>query len=366
MNLIKLALNIHFQKKEPISLIHFITHRCNARCKHCFIDFDTKALFNNELSLAEIEQLTKNLGSSLCNVNLTGGEPFLRSDIFEIVSLYCRNTSVEIINIATNGMYTDAVGTLLDKFRKSKFKKKLMFSISIDNFESLHDNNRNVKGLFENAIKTYKLIESYKDKQIVATIAITITPYNYENVMPLYNHLKNIGIKSFFAILMRKEGVIRNVDEKKEILDAYGKLTNLITTDQRKGRTVGMGDDLKGSYLKARTNLINRILCRTYLTKKFICYCSAGALFGVLYANGDVFPCEVLNDYNLGNIRDYHMDFMKLWNSNKVRECREYIKRSRCSCTFECACSVNIISNIKFIPRLFFYLWKNIKWKRKK
>jgi MoaA/NifB/PqqE/SkfB family radical SAM enzyme len=366
MNLIKLALNVYFQKKEPVSLIHFITHRCNARCKHCFIDFDNKTLSNNELSLAEIEQFTKKLGSNLYNINLTGGEPFLRNDIFEIVFLYCKNTSVEVINIATNGMYTEAVGTFIEKFRNLNFNKKLMFSISIDNFESLHDNNRNVKGLYENAIKTYKLIDSYRDKQIVATIAITITPYSYENAVGLYNYLKSKGINSFSAILMREESVVRNIDKKKEIVDIYGKLTTLIRADQLKGHALGMRGDLIGSYLEARNVLINSILFRTYLNKKFICHCSAGALLGVIYANGEVFPCEVLNNYNLGNIRDYNMDFIRLWNSNKARQCREHIKKSRCSCTFECAWSVNIISNIKFMPQIFFYLCKNLQWKRKK
>lgn len=366
MNLIKLVLNTYFQKKEPVSLIHFVTHRCNARCKHCFIDFDNNALFNNELSLSEIEQLTKKLGGNLFNINLTGGEPFLRKDIFEIVSLYCRNTPVEVINIATNGVYTDAVRVLIEKFKESKLKKKLMFSIAIDNFEVLHDNNRNVKGLYANAVKTYKLIESYKDTQIVGTIAITITPYNYENVIALYHYLKKQGIKSFFPILMREEGIVKNVEKKNEILEAYDKLTTLIKVDQFKARTAGMGNDLKGSYLKARTNLMNKILLRTYIAKKFICYCSAGTLFGVIYANGDVFPCEILNNYNLGNLRDYDMDFMKLWDNNKSRQWRDHLKKSRCSCSFECAWSVNIISNIKFMPQLLFYLCRNIRWKRKK
>ena len=82
--------NIYFLKNEPISLVHFITNRCNARCSFCFIDFDNPDTFKGELSLEEIDLLTKNLGKSLLNVNFTGGEPFARKDIIDIAKSYIR------------------------------------------------------------------------------------------------------------------------------------------------------------------------------------------------------------------------------------------------------------------------------------
>ena len=76
-NLFRVINNLYFNKKEPISLVHFITNRCNARCSFCFIDFNNPNTFKGELSLDEINKLTKNLGKSLSNVNLTDGEPFV-------------------------------------------------------------------------------------------------------------------------------------------------------------------------------------------------------------------------------------------------------------------------------------------------
>ena len=61
--------NILFNRKEPISLVHFVTNRCNARCSFCFIDFDDPKTFSHELTLEEIDKITKNLGKSLLNVN---------------------------------------------------------------------------------------------------------------------------------------------------------------------------------------------------------------------------------------------------------------------------------------------------------
>ena len=79
-----LATNNYLLKKYPISLVHFVTYRCNARCSFCFIDFDDPKTFAGELTIDEIDTLTKNLGKSLLNVNFTGGEPFARKDIIEI------------------------------------------------------------------------------------------------------------------------------------------------------------------------------------------------------------------------------------------------------------------------------------------
>lgn len=44
-NLLKVLKNVYLSKKEPISLIHFLTNRCNARCSFCFIDFEDPNTF---------------------------------------------------------------------------------------------------------------------------------------------------------------------------------------------------------------------------------------------------------------------------------------------------------------------------------
>ena len=86
--------------------MHFVTNRCNARCSFCFIDFDDPKTFQGELTLEEIEILTKNLGKSLLNVNLTGGEPFIRPDLNQLVKR-CVELGVHP-RIQTNGLATES------------------------------------------------------------------------------------------------------------------------------------------------------------------------------------------------------------------------------------------------------------------
>jgi MoaA/NifB/PqqE/SkfB family radical SAM enzyme len=360
MNYLGLLVNTFVQKKQPISLIHLITRRCNARCKHCFIDFDAPLPLEDELSTEEITRLTETFGGGLFNIYIAGGEPFLRKDIFEIVAAYCNDTAVESVNIATNGMYTEAVACFIDKFRAAGLGRRLMFSISIDNFEAQHDGDRRVPGLYKRAIATYKLIESYNDKKIIPTVAITVTPYNCMNVAGVYRSLRSSGVRAFSAILMREQGVVKVIEEKRNVLKAHAELVRLIEADQLRGTTIGTGSDLLGCYVNARNSVFNRTLPALYLTRGTSFNCSAGTLFGVIFPNGDVCPCEVQERFIMGNLRDYKMDFMKLWSGRKARAVRREMRKEKCACTFDGTWAVNILSNIGFLPPLLFYFIKNI------
>jgi MoaA/NifB/PqqE/SkfB family radical SAM enzyme len=360
MNRLRILYNTFVTKREPISLIHFLTQRCNARCKHCFIDFDNPDTFRDELTTKEIERLTRSFGAELYSVYLTGGEPFLRKDVAEIVFAYCRNTAVGSVNIATNGMFTEAVRTFIDRFRAAGLGKRLMVSISIDNFEELHDQNRRVAGLSKRALATYRLLASYQDPLIVPVIAITVASHNYLNVVDVYRALRADGITSFIPILMREQGVVKSIENKREVLRAHGELVRLIEHDQAQGRTTGTGSDILGSYVNARNSVFNEVMPDIYLGQGKPFHCTAGTLFGVVYPNGDVRPCEVQEDFVLGNLRDYGMNFKKLWRSQSARLTTQRMLDTGCACTFDGAWSVNVVASRQFLPRLVYHFSKNL------
>ena len=72
-NFVRKVKNVVIDQDKPISLIHFITNRCNARCDHCFIDFGNKDSQSAKISIENIEKLSKTFGEQLMNINLTGG-----------------------------------------------------------------------------------------------------------------------------------------------------------------------------------------------------------------------------------------------------------------------------------------------------
>ena len=213
-NIANVLKNLHFSKNEPISLVHFITNRCNARCSFCFIDFDNPKTFQGELSLEEIDKLTKNLGKSLLNVNLTGGEPFARKDIIDIAKSYLRNSTVQSIYITTNASLPDRIEKFAKEISSFSPETELSFQISIDDFPENHDRVRKVKNIFNNCIETYKILKNLGPK-INPVVSITVTDENCDNIKEIFKYLhEDCKIESIKCCIVRDEGVYKTPVEK--------------------------------------------------------------------------------------------------------------------------------------------------------
>jgi MoaA/NifB/PqqE/SkfB family radical SAM enzyme len=346
--------NVYLHRKYPVSLVHFVTNRCNARCPHCFIDFDDEVSQRSQMSMEEIDRLAQHLGPSLVNVNLTGGEPFLRRDMVDIARCYFSHTAIESIFVTTNGTFPNRIlnftRTLLSDFPE----RKLIFSLSIDDFPQEHNATRRVKNLYENALASYRGVHALGEKNAMANIAITVSQTNHASALELYDHLVDReGVRTVTATIVRDEGVYRIPQDKKAaILDTYARLTDRIIRDLERGKLEGYNTDtFQGRLMNQKNKIMYRVIRQTYLNPHFVSYCYAGSLFGIIGADGTVYPCEVL-DRPLGNLRDYDFDFLKLWNDRVTREARSWIKDTKCHCTYECAWSFNILSNARYQPEL--------------
>ena len=89
-----------------------------------------------------------------------------------------------------------------------------------------------------------------------------------------------------------------------------------------------------------------------YMKAKYISPCHAGSLFGLITASGSVYPCEILEDKKIGELRNFYMDFMKMWKEKKAKEIKKFILKSKCNCTYECALTYNILGNWRYQPSL--------------
>ena len=78
--------------------IFFVTTKCNESCKHCF--YHEHLNQKDEMSLQEIEQMVGKLGKVQVLL-LSGGEPFLRKDLYEVIKLFITKAGVKVVSIPT-------------------------------------------------------------------------------------------------------------------------------------------------------------------------------------------------------------------------------------------------------------------------
>ncbi len=126
-----------------------VNNDCNLNCKHCRVLEKNKK--DQQLTLKEAKELLSQLYyCGITKLNLSGGEPFIRKDIFEILDYALR---FEDIVITTNC-------TLLDEAKCQKLSdfSNIRLSISLDGMEQIHDEFRGKKGTFKKVVDTLPIL----------------------------------------------------------------------------------------------------------------------------------------------------------------------------------------------------------------
>lgn len=140
------------------SLVTFIvTWRCNQRCLMCSIWEKRK---NYEMALAEIGSIFSRL-KPLDAVRITGGEPFLRNDLTQIVDVINKHTQPSVIHITTNGTLTEKI---LDFIKNVKNPRNIHIKISIDALKEEHNRIRADNGSYDKAMLTLARLSGLKQK----------------------------------------------------------------------------------------------------------------------------------------------------------------------------------------------------------
>ena len=353
---IKLIKNIYLKKTSPISLIHFLTNRCNARCSFCFIDFDNPVTFKNEMTLSEIKVFTKTLGDTLMNVNFTGGEPFARKDIIDIGKAYIDNSSIQSIYITTNGSLPDRAINFCKEINKYNSDIEINVQISIDDLPEKHNSIRKIKDLFNSCVELYNEIKKLKLNKVSSSVSITVSHENCDNIKNIFFYLtEKVGIDSIKCCIVRDEGVYkRPKDKTQKILDAYTWLVEKIKDYKKLKKINNYNNTIQGKIHNAKDEISWEMVKKIYSDNQFISNCHAGTLFGIIASNGDIFPCEILENKKLGNLRESELNFMKIWKNQITKETVNDIIDNKCRCTYECGMSFNILGNAKYHPKLLF------------
>jgi len=290
----------------------------------------------------------------LLNVNLTGGEPFARKDITDIARSYIKNTTVQSIYVTTNGSLPNRIENFAKEVTNFKNDIELTVQISIDDFPEKHNKVRKINNLFENCIDTYIRLKK-SPSNVSPVVSITVNHENCDDIKNIYDYLVNTcKVDSLKCTVIRDEGVYKTpIDKKLKIFEAYSWLTKKILEmiKNKKIKNYNSGS-IQAKLHNKKDEISWELIKKMYLKPHYISPCYAGGLFGIITASGSIYPCEILEYKLLGNLRENNMDFMKIWNSKETRDAKNFIKKTNCNCTYECALSYNILGNWRYQPRL--------------
>lgn len=346
----------------PIYLVFFITDRCNANCKHCLLG-KTVPITKQELTIDEIEKVAASMGDLLFLLP-TGGQPFLRKDLAEIVKIFYRETNVRNIGIPTNGTMTDRTVQFVKDVMAACPELDLGIDVSIDGPRAIHDDIRGVPGLFDTAVNTFRELRKLEGEydHFNVNVETTVSSYNEDHLPELYDYLtKDLKVSTLFTLLTR--GRPKDPATKFFDVEKYQRYADMLEKGLKSRALSGYHNFPFCDVINAKRVVRHKLIAEIVDKNEYQIPCYAGRLGGALLANGDVLPCELLYDKKLGNVRDHNYDFKEIWFSEKARDARKWIRDTKCFCTYECFHSLNITFNPRMYPELL-KEWLAIKWSK--
>ncbi|MBI4708689.1 MAG: radical SAM protein [Candidatus Portnoybacteria bacterium] len=180
------------------------TIRCNLRCKMCY-QGATRALRQEELGAEEVLSVFKKLEPKIKDIKLVGGEPFVRSDIFEMITFW-DNAKKRII-LQTNC-------TLINENNIEVLKKNKNITdilTSLDGPPQVHDAIRGVPGTFNRLEKAIKLIKENMPDVDISAFATMLFSDNLDNLFELVDTCKKLGLSTINILF---EQVYSSKEEK--------------------------------------------------------------------------------------------------------------------------------------------------------
>ncbi|OGL45719.1 MAG: radical SAM protein [Candidatus Schekmanbacteria bacterium RBG_13_48_7] len=336
----------------PINLTFSVTNLCNSKCRTCSIWKvypEHRMSVKDELSLEEIEKIFKSIGP-IYFFNISGGEPFLRKDLTEIIELGCEYLKPQVIHTPTNGILPERieidVRKILKMMQKINYKNPFTIKPSFDGIGEKHDNIRGVQRNFENVLETIKKLKNLQKEfpQLHVGLGTVISKFNVNDIGEIMNFVEKLGVDTYINEIA--EVRTEMFDQEEGITptwDLYEKAIQLFQKQVRKNLKTKKGlARITQSFRLYYYNLVVKILKEKYQ----VIPCYAGISNAHISPYGDVWPCCVLGyEKSFGNLRDVNYNFKKIWHSNKAKIIRKSIKNKDCYCPLANQAYANILYN---------------------
>ncbi len=337
----------HFAWGRPPLPVNFtlgLLYSCNSRCATCNVYL--KKVDN--LTVEEYDKIFASVGQAPFWFTLSGGEPFLRKDIVDIVKVIYRRSKPAIINIPTNGSLFRVIPERVEAILKACPESDVIINLSLDEVGKKHDEIRGFPGNWERALKTYQALKELKRfPNFTLGIHTVISVFNVKRFPEVYQELMKLQPDSY----------ITEIAEERVELNTMG--AQITPTAEEYAQAIDfLISEMKNKQLKGLANVARSFrieyyqLVKQFLqTKQQVIPCYAGVASCQISPDGDVWPCCIRAD-SMGNLREAQYNFPKVWNSVQAREIRRSIKNRECACPLANASYTNLLLHVPSLAKI--------------
>jgi len=255
--------------------------------------------------------LVKKIPNDLKFINITGGEPFLRDDLEQIVEIAVEKSKRVVIS--SNGYFTDKMIKLAQKY-----ENKIGFRISIEGLPAANDNLRGIKNGFDHGIRTLVTLHSMGIKDI--GFGMTVSDRNAKDMLELYRLANAMGLE-FATATTHNSFYFHKQDnsfaDPEMIAEEFEKLSiELLKSNKPKNWfrayfNMGLANKVRGGKRPLR--------------------CEVGTDVFFMDPFGNILPCNGADEpMIMGNLNTQLFD--EIWNGEKARAVRKQVKTCKKEC----------------------------------
>ena len=333
-----------FPRLMPINLTVSVTYDCNSKCTTCNIWRKDKV---DELSFSEYEQIFDSIGSTPYWVTVSGGEPFLRDDLVDLVSSMCEKLKPSIVNIPTNGLIADTAERV-SMLCKANPRTHFIVNLSIDGIGEKHDKIRGVPKAFEKAMESYDKLSKIIHGNFEVGIHTVVSKQNSSDIKEIYEFVETLKPSSYITEVAEKRVELDTIDSDITPYAAeYAKVAEYLKQKMNEDKGSGIP-----KLIKVLRSEYYDTAYKTLRDEKQVLPCYAGICSGQITPDGDVWPCCIKAEV-LGNLREEEYNFKKIWFSKNADNARKKIKDRSCHCPLANASYTNMLCNPKMLAKVF-------------
>ncbi len=332
-------------RQLPFSLVISVCYRCNSRCLTCNV-WKKEA---DELSLEEWEKVFAKIGRTPYYLTFSGGEPFLRRDIVELIGLAYQHCRPRVITIPTNGLLYNAIPEQVEAILKAAPDAQVGINLSLDGLGSQHDEIRNVPGTWERAMRTYRALRALAYPNLTLSIHTVISCFNVAEISIIYQGLQALEPDSYITEIAEERVELDTMGMGSTITPApeeYARAADFLIEHLRSQRFRGLARFTQAFRIHYY-DLVERILHE----RRQVIPCYAGWASGHIAPDGDVWTCCTRAE-PIGNLRQTDYDLRRIWFGEESKRLQRSIAAGECYCPMANASYTNMLLHLPTLARV--------------